>query len=113
MDGPNVVVNTSTGFDFWHATNGSGLIDDVFDNNTIVNAWNCGVCFDAGAHSGTLLRNNLVVPRSGTVTSGAAAGIDAISNLFTCRGALSFAARDARRLHSLPVPEHHGDVHRA
>ncbi len=89
----NVVMNTSTGVNFRRATNGSGLVDDVFDNNTIVNTWNCGICFDAGAHAGTLLRNNLVVPRSGAVTSGTAAGgVSAAANLFTTRG----ASNDAR-----------------
>jgi hypothetical protein len=84
----NVVLNTSTGINFWRAASGSGLVDDIFDNNTIVNTWNCGICFDAGAHAGTLLRGNLVIPRSGSVTSGtAASGVSAATNLFTSRGA--------------------------
>ncbi len=104
----NVVVNTSTGLDFWDATPGSGLIDDVIDNNTIVNSSTCGICLDAGAHARTLLRDNLVMVRSGTVTSGTGArGITSEANVFTRDGAsdgvrlpgeqtFSFAPKDYR-----------------
>jgi hypothetical protein len=80
----NLIVNTSTGLHFWEATSGSGLIDDVFDNNSIVNTWRCGICFDSGEHANTFVRNNLVVPRTGTITSGLPVdGITRAGNLFT------------------------------
>ena len=79
----NLVVNTSIGIHFWEATSGSGLVGDVFDNNTVVDTWNCGICFDAGDHESTQLRNNLVVPRQGTITAGVAdVGIASAGNLF-------------------------------
>jgi Right handed beta helix region len=84
----NVILNTSIGINYWHANAGSGLIRDTFDNNTIVNSWTCGLCFDGGSHSATLVRNNLVVPRQGTVSAGvAASGVSAVANLFAARGA--------------------------
>ncbi len=80
----NVIVNTSIGLRFWEATSGSGLVDDIFDNNTIVNTWKCGICFDGGNHSDTLVRDNLVLPRRGTITSGLLdPGITKAGNLFT------------------------------
>jgi hypothetical protein len=79
----NLVVNTSTGLHFWEATTGSGLVRDVFDNNSFLNTWNCGICIDGGNHSNTQLRNNLVIPRQGTVTSGLVdVGIARAGNMF-------------------------------
>jgi Right handed beta helix region len=84
----NIIENVGTGMYYWNSgTAGTGLKHDEIDNNTVVNTWNCGLCFDAAAHTGTLLRDNLVVPRSGTVAAGTtASGISAAGNLFTTRG---------------------------
>jgi Periplasmic copper-binding protein (NosD) len=80
----NLIVNTSIGLHFWEATSGSGLVGDVFDNNTVVNTWTCGICVDPGNHSNTVVRNNFVVPRRGIITSGLADdGITRAGNLFT------------------------------
>jgi Right handed beta helix region len=79
----NVIVNTSIGLNFWQATPSSALIDETIDNNTIVNTWTCGICFDSAPHVKTSLRNNLVVPRTGQLTSGTEhGGISALGNVF-------------------------------
>jgi hypothetical protein len=87
----NIIENLGTGMNFRNSgAAGTGMQHDQIDNNTIVNTWNCGICFDAGAHTATLIRDNLVVPRSGTVTAGtSASGITATANLFTTRGAVN------------------------
>jgi hypothetical protein len=103
----NVVVNAGTGLDFWDASRGSGLKGDIVDNNTIVNTWTCGICLDAGDHSGTLLRNNLVVVRSGTVTSGTGArGITAQANLFTRAGSSDDADLRGEKTFSLVATDY-------
>jgi hypothetical protein len=61
----NVIVNNEWGIQFWKGdfASGSGLIDDVISNNTLVN--NLGaIKWDAGAHTGTTIQNNVVVVAS-------------------------------------------------
>ncbi len=85
----NMIINTRVGIDFWRATGGSGLKNDMIANNTIVNTWDTGISFDAGAHTATMVRNNLVVPRRGSAARGVngVAGITSLANVFTTRGA--------------------------
>jgi hypothetical protein len=85
----NLIVNTRIGIDFWRATSGSGLKSVLIESNTIVNTWDTGIDFDSGAHTNTQVRNNVVVPRTGGITSGVngVAGISATGNIFTTRGA--------------------------
>ena len=61
----NVIIGNEWGIQFWKGdfASGSGLIDDVISNNTLVN--NLGaIKWDAGAHSGTTIENNIVVVAS-------------------------------------------------
>ena len=86
----NMLINFRDGIQFWNAITGSGLIDNVIDNNTIVNSWDYGISFDTSSFTtGTVLRNNLVVPRRGELTRGVkgVSGIDLSANLFVSRGA--------------------------
>jgi Right handed beta helix region len=85
----NMMLNLRAGIHFWHAISGSGLIDDLIENNTIANSWDYGISFDASsATTGTVLRNNLVVPRQGDPTRGVTdvRGIDLTANLFDSPG---------------------------
>jgi len=85
----NMIINVRTGIHFWNATGGSGLIDDLVENNTIMNSWDYGISFDASASTaGTVLRNNLVVPRQGSPTRGVidVSGIALMANLFVSPG---------------------------
>jgi parallel beta helix pectate lyase-like protein len=84
----NIIVNTRDGIQFWHASSGSGLKGDTIEQNTIVNTWDYGIAIDAGSHSSTSVRNNIVVPRRGHATRGLPTrGITVTANLFTTRGA--------------------------
>lgn len=61
----NVIVGNEWGIQFWKGdfASGSGLIDDVISNNTLVN--NLGaIKWDVGAHTGTTIQNNIVVVQS-------------------------------------------------
>ncbi len=85
----NMMINLRAGIHFWNAINGSGLIDNVIENNTIVNSWDYGISFDPSSRTtGTMLRNNLVVPRLGNPTRGVKGvdGIDLTANLFVSPG---------------------------
>ncbi|HYL50669.1 MAG TPA: right-handed parallel beta-helix repeat-containing protein, partial [Acidimicrobiia bacterium] len=85
----NMIINVRTGIHFWNAIGGSGLLDDLVENNTIVNSWDYGISFDASTSTaGTVLRNNLVVPRQGSPTRGVidVSGIALMANLFVSPG---------------------------
>ncbi|GEM_PF-2000279 len=84
----NIVVNTSTGIRYWNAGGSSGLKNHIFDNNTIVNTWENGIDFAASSNNtNTVVRNNIVLPRSGnTYTNGNANGVTQANNLFTSKG---------------------------
>jgi hypothetical protein len=85
----NMMINLRAGIHFWNAISGSGLIDNLIENNTIVNSWDYGISFDASSSTtGTVLRNNLVVPRLGRLTRGVTdvTGIDLTANLFVSPG---------------------------
>ena len=85
----NMMINLRAGIDFWNAISGSGLIDNVIESNTIVNSWDYGISFDpSSVTTGTVLRDNLVVPRLGSVTRGVTGvtGIDVVANLFVLPG---------------------------
>jgi hypothetical protein len=85
----NMMINLRAGIHFWNAISGSGLIDNVIENNTIVNSWDYGISFDPSSFTtGTVLRNNLVVPRLGSATRGVkgVAGIGLTANLFVSPG---------------------------
>jgi len=61
----NVIVGNEWGIQFWKGDfpSGSGLINDVISNNTLVN--NLGaIKWDTGAHAGTTIENNIVVVQS-------------------------------------------------
>ncbi len=84
----NIIVNTRDGIQYWHATSRSGLKSDRIESNTIVNTWDYGIAIDAGSHSSTVVRGNLVVPRRGHTTRGMPTrGITQSANVFTTRGA--------------------------
>ncbi len=84
----NFILGTREGIEFWNTgARGTGMRGDAIDNNTIVNTWEPGIDLQAGAHSGTMVRDNIVVPRSGTPTDGLnAPGITLQANIFTNRG---------------------------
>jgi hypothetical protein len=85
----NMMINLRAGIHFWNAISGSGLIDNLIENNTIVNSWDFGISFDpSSSTAGTVLRNNLVVPRLGSITRGVTGvrGIDVTANLFVLPG---------------------------
>jgi hypothetical protein len=63
----NTMTNTSTGINFWNAgVPGSGMIGETVESNVVDQSWDCGICFDGGAHSGTSVGHNRVTPRQGT-----------------------------------------------
>jgi hypothetical protein len=85
----NMMINLRAGIHFWNAISGSGLIDNLIENNTIVNSWDDGISFDpSSSTTGTVLRNNLVVPRRGSLTRGVTGvnGVDVMANLFVLPG---------------------------
>jgi hypothetical protein len=68
----NVLAGNEWGIQFWKgafpASAGSGLIQDVIANNTLVN--NLGaIKWDAGAHAGTIVENNVVVVQASMTPS--------------------------------------------
>jgi hypothetical protein len=85
----NMIISTRVGIAFWNASSGSGLKHDTIESNTIVNTWDTGLAFDAGSHAETVVRDNLAVPRRGSLTRGVndVSGILSTANLFTSAGA--------------------------
>ncbi len=85
----NIVLNNQYGIRFWHRCGSTSLVNDTFDNNTVVNSTDGGFNFDAGSsNSNTLIRDNISIPRAGSAySSGSSSGIVMAANLFTTRGA--------------------------
>lgn len=60
----NTVTNTSIGINFWDSgVSGSGMIGEIVENNVVDQSWDCGICLDGGAHSGSFVLHNRITPR--------------------------------------------------
>jgi parallel beta-helix repeat protein len=58
----NLLVNNGANFGFWLGKlPGSGMVNDVFSNNTLVNAYETGIGIDTGVHQNSKVINNIVI----------------------------------------------------
>jgi hypothetical protein len=64
----NVVIGNESGIRFWdgHFAGQSGLRNVLIANNTVVNNDTSALKWDAGAHDGTIIRNNIFAAESGS-----------------------------------------------
>jgi hypothetical protein len=73
----NLLVNNGANFGFWLGKlPGSGMVNDVFSNNTLINAYETGIGIDAGVHQNSKVINNIVIQPVGNtayVTGGSVA----------------------------------------